>query len=477
MRSLTGRSLGLCVALAMGTGTACTSNPGHTPPAGTGGNWGSRGSATGGISSTGGIQSSGGAAGLGGTANAGGTHGSGGAATGGTPGTGGLAGSSGTSDTGGTSSSTTGGNPTGGSTTQPGTGGNPTGGSTTQPGTGGMGGSSGTGTGGDSSGTGGRSGTAGSSNDGGAGGDTCPFPTSFQWSSSGPLAQPKSPAGHTLVSLKDFTNVVHNGQHIVYATAFDSTASWTSLVILFQDWPDFASAPQTWMGNLTVGSTVAPTLFYFTPKDIWVLITQWGIRYATSTDPTDPSKWSALQPGLTGGPGGEIDPTVICDSTDCYLFFATSNGQIHRSSMQIGQFPGAFSGSTPIINETKATVNEAVQVYAVKGTGKYLMFVESDGWPRYFRAYSADSLGGTFTAIPGASTRETPFAGKSNVTFTGAAWTDDISHGDMVRSDPSETQTIDPCNMQLLYQGRDPSQNPKPYEQLAFLPGLLTLTQ
>lgn len=203
-----------------------------------------------------------------------------------------------------------------------------------------------------------------------AGGTSCPFPTSFKWSSSGPLAQPKSPVGRTFVSLKDFTNIVYNGQHIVYATTFDSTASWTSLVIVFKDWPDFASATQTWMGNTKVGGTVAPTLFYFTPKKLWVLITQWGIRYATSTDPTDPSKWSALQPGLTNGPSGEIDPTVICDDTNCYLFFATSNGKIHRSSMPIGQFPGTFSGSTPIITETKATVNEAVQVYAVKGDRK-----------------------------------------------------------------------------------------------------------
>jgi hypothetical protein len=323
-----------------------------------------------------------------------------------------------------------------------------------------------------SGGSGGSTGVAGS---GGSGGGTCPLPTSFHWSSSGPLAQPMSPPGHTFVSLKDFTDVVYNGQHIVYATTFDSTASWSSVGIVFKDWPDFATAKQTWMGNLKVGSTVAPTLFYFTPKNIWVLVTQWPIRYATSTDPTDPSKWSTLQPGLTGGPGGEIDPTEICDSTNCYLFFATNNGQIHRSSMPIGQFPGTFSGATTIISDSMANVNEAVQVYAVKGTGKYLLWVETAILPRFFRAYTADSLGGTFTAMPGASSQATPFAGMSNVTFTGTAWTQDISHGDMVRNDPSETQTIDPCNMQVLYQGRDPSQSGANYELWPYRPGLLTL--
>ncbi|MGC4069509.1 MAG: non-reducing end alpha-L-arabinofuranosidase family hydrolase [Polyangiaceae bacterium] len=111
--------------------------------------------------------------------------------------------------------------------------------------------------------------------------------------------------------------------------------------------------------------------------------------------------------------------------------------------MPIGNFPGTFSGYTTILTDTKANLFEAVQVYSVKGTGKYLMIVEAMGaGGRYFRALSATSLGGTFTPIPGASTEATPFAGKNNVTFTGTAWTSDISHGDLVRTDPSETQTV-----------------------------------
>jgi len=96
------------------------------------------------------------------------------------------------------------------------------------------------------------------------------------------------------------------------------------------------------------------------------------------------------------------------------------------------------------------------------------------GGGRYFRAFTATNLGGTWSSLVGANNETTPFAGKKNVTFTNA-WTNDISHGDLVRSH-DETRTIDPCNLQMIYQGYDPSftgaYDLKPYKM-----GLLTLTR
>jgi endo-1,4-beta-xylanase len=71
-----------------------------------------------------------------------------------------------------------------------------------------------------------------------------------------------------------------------------------------------------------------------------------------------------------------------------------------------------------------------------------------------------------------------PFAGKPNVTFAdGVAWTNDISHGELIRDGDDQKLEIDPTNLQLLYQGADPAQTSLDYAQIPWKLGLLTQTQ
>jgi hypothetical protein len=320
-----------------------------------------------------------------------------------------------------------------------------------------------------SAGAGGASAAGASGSAAGSGGNeqTCALPTTFKWISGAAVAEPKN----GWVSLKDFTHVLYNGKHVVYMTTHDQ-ANWGSAMFTFDDWPAAASAPQT---KTSFG--VAPTLFYFTPKKLWVIAYQWArtkFSYRTSSDPSNPNGWSAEQSlyntALPNSGTGPIDQTVICNSTKCYLYYAGDNGHIYKSSVAIADFPREFPAAQDSgIQGTAQNLFEAVQIYSIKGSNEFLMIVEAQGSARYFRAWTATDLEGPWTLLTDS------FATKSNVTFS-TSWTNDISHGDLIRTNPDETFTVDPCNLQMLFQGRDPKVNVD-YGLLPYRPGLLTLVR
>jgi hypothetical protein len=312
--------------------------------------------------------------------------------------------------------------------------------------------------------------------------ETCDLPTTFKWKDYGkPIAEPKN----GWLAIKDFTMVRYNNQYIVYMTYTPSGGGFKAAYMApFSDFPQANAATQAIMPNNLPG--VAPELIYFTPKKQWVFTTQWcggGFCYTTGTDATNPSTFnrttqSLLSENITtagnplegnkGSDTGPIDQVVICDDDNCYLFYNDDNGRTYRASMPKANFPGKFSGSKMILQDTKTRMFEAVEVYKLKGQKKYLMIIEC-AWTRYFRAFTATDLGGTWTPLGNTREEATPFAGAKNVT---GGWSTDISHGEIVRTGYDEYREIDPCNLQMIYQGKNGGGD---YDKLPYRMGHLTL--
>ena len=303
---------------------------------------------------------------------------------------------------------------------------------------------------------------------------TCDLPTTFSWTSSQPLITPRPPAGRTFASIKDPTIVSYEGKYHVFASVYETTPGadgYKSVYTSFSDFAEADAAPQVYMPELPTGSTVAPEVFYFAPQNLWYLIYQWGARYSTNTDINNPQGWSAPRPLLAGEPPNALDFWVICDATDCHLFFSRDDGVLYKSKTPIGSFP-SFSGYEIVMQEPSAgLLFEASNVYKVDGTNQYLLLVEAYG-PRYFRSWTAESLDGPWAPL--ADTQQNPFAGAANVAFEGGSWTDDISHGELIRSGFDQTLSINACKMQYLYQGTAPTFQGD-YNLIPYRLGLITL--
>jgi hypothetical protein len=312
---------------------------------------------------------------------------------------------------------------------------------------------------------------------------TLPFATPLKWKSSGVLVSPVSDETHTIVSVKDPTVVHYDGLWHIYATAYSTSArTWTMVYLNFKDWSDAPKAKLTYIdvNPALRGYHCAPSLFYFSPQNKWYLVFQsQQPQYCTTDDISKPETWTAPQNFFErlpeSAPRLPIDYHVICDDTYAYLFFTGDNGCFYRSRTKIEDFPNGMSDPEIAIQDNRNNLFEASITYKIKGTDTYLTIIEAMSPARYYRAWTSDRLDGEWTPVPGADSWQTPFAGINNVTFEDGVepWTRDISHGEMIRDGYDEKMILDPNNLQLLYQGRDP-QSGGNYSLLPYRLGLLT---
>jgi hypothetical protein len=311
------------------------------------------------------------------------------------------------------------------------------------------------------------------------------LPSTFKWSSTGPLVGPKSDS-HNISGIKDPSIIYYKNHYHVFAST--AVASGYNLVYFtFKDFNKANASTFTYLDSTPIGTgyRAAPQVFYFAPQKLWYLVYQNGnAAYSTNKDINNPAGWTAPQnfyndtPAIITeniGSGYWVDMWVICDASNCHLFSSDDNGHLYRSQTSVKNFPNGMS--EPVIALSDADPHalfEASNVYYT-GNGKYLLLVEaigSDG-NRYFRSWTASSLSGNWTGL--ANTEANPFARSNNVAFTGTPWTNSISHGEMIRTNVDQTMTISPCKLRYLYQGLSPNATGD-YNALPWKLALLTQT-
>jgi len=190
----------------------------------------------------------------------------------------------------------------------------------------------------------------------------------------------------------------------------------------------------------------------------------------------DPLSWTAAQPILDGGPKdprtvGGLDYWIICDDQRAYLFLTSLNGKMWRLWTNLEDFPKGFHDCQLAL---KAKIFEASHTYRLKGSSKYLTIVEEDG-RRYYKAYLADRLDGQWTPI--ADTAERPFAGWNNIRPAKGvtAWTDNVSHGELIRDGYDERLIVAGDNLRFVFQGMlDKDKSGKGYGGFQWRIGILT---
>ncbi|MEJ2704024.1 MAG: non-reducing end alpha-L-arabinofuranosidase family hydrolase [Sedimentisphaerales bacterium] len=303
------------------------------------------------------------------------------------------------------------------------------------------------------------------------------------WEYSVPLIAPENRETNPSRAQKDPSIVFYGGRWHVFMTVKlpgRSAIEYCS----FEKWEEANKSQRTILAISTSDYYGAPQIFYFTPHKKWYLIYQMGVpgasrmwvAYSTTTDIADPHSWTQARPILDGGKEdprkvGGLDYWIICDSQRAYLFLTSLNGKMWRLWTPLEDFPQGFAHCELAL---EAKIFEASHTYKLKGVKKYLTIVEQNG-RRYYKAYVADRLDGEWKPV--ADTAERPFAGWMNIRPAPGieAWTDNVSHGELIRDGYDQTLTVNPRNLRFVFQGMwDKDKLGNGYGQFQWRIGMLT---
>lgn len=304
-----------------------------------------------------------------------------------------------------------------------------------------------------------------------------------QWEYSAPLVGPEDRKEEPSRAQKDPTFVYHDNRWHLFMTVKLPARSAIEYCT-FERWEDAHHAERVLLPISASDYFCAPQVFFFEPQERWYLVYQMGVpgldkmwvAYSTTDTIHDPQSWTRARPILDGGPDdprtvGGLDYWIICDRSGAYLFFTSLNGKMWRLHTAIEDFPNGFDDCQLAL---QADVFEASHTYKLSGRDQYLTVIEENG-RRFYKAYLSDRLDGEW--VPIADTESHPFAGAANIQPESGVtpWTDNISHGELIRLGVDQEMRVDPENLRFVFQGMlEKNKGEKGYGAFQWRLGMLT---
>jgi hypothetical protein len=229
----------------------------------------------------------------------------------------------------------------------------------------------------------------------------------------------------------------------------------------------FRTASHVFMSRIGESYFAAPEVFFFEPQGLWYLIYQdgtFGAAYATTTNIADPNSWSGPKSlGISGNLGW--DYYVICDDTSCYMYNTPSDGsrRIFLRRTSVASFPNGWTASSVALTDTF----EGTNVYRSVADGRYYLTVEDLLDNRYYELWTSSSAGGPWTKV------SEKWAWRGNLVFNGSSWTNNVSHGELIRAGVNQRLEIADINrVDFLVQGTT-QLSCCPYQQIPWDLGMI----
>lgn len=270
-------------------------------------------------------------------------------------------------------------------------------------------------------------------------------------------------------SVKDPSIIYYKNKYYLFYTGVTKEGGWQIGYASAKTINGLKSAKHTFLSSIKEGYFCAPQVFYYEPQKKWYMIYNdgtYGAAYSTTTDISNPKSWKGPKSLELDQPIG-YDFWVICDDKNAYLFY-TKDGQsrtIVRRTTSLKKFPTGWSKAIPVATDTF----EGVCVYKSQSNGKYYMLPEDYNDNRYYELWEADSLDGLWKQI------SEKWASQRNLDFTADHWTDNVSHGDILKSGYNQKQEIKDINrVDFLIQGVITSEyTGKDYAQIPWELGII----